>query len=36
MGCHKFLNTKINISWIDAQYECEVVGGYLAEPTTAG
>ena len=36
MGCHKFLDSKLNISWIEAQYECEAVGGYLAEPSTAG
>jgi len=33
LGCYKqrykFLDSKINISWIEAQHECELVGGYL-------
>jgi hypothetical protein len=36
LGCYKFLDAKINMSWVEAQHECEVVGGYLAEPVTTG
>jgi len=34
LGCYKFLDAKINHTWVEAQYDCEQVGGYLAEPTT--
>jgi len=33
LGCYKFLDGKINHTWVEAQYECEQIGGYLAEPT---
>ena len=33
LGCYKFLDSKINMSWVEAQMECEKVGGFLAEPT---
>ena len=32
LECFKFLDAKVNISWVEAQLECEKVGGYLAEP----
>jgi len=32
LGCYKFLESKINMSWVEAQIECEKVGGFLAEP----
>ena len=32
LGCYKFLDSKVNISWVEAQLECEKVGGFLAEP----
>ena len=32
LGCFKFLDSKVNLSWVEAQLECEKVGGYLAEP----
>ena len=31
---NNILYVKVGISWIDAQYECEVIGGFLAEPKT--
>jgi hypothetical protein len=31
-GCFKFLESAINLSWAEAQRECEEIGGYLAEP----
>ena len=34
LGCYKFLDDKINHTWVEALYECEQIGGYLAEPTT--
>ena len=33
LGCYKFLDSKTNMSWVEAQIECEKVGGFLAEPT---
>ena len=34
LGCYKFLDSKVNLSWVEAQLECEKEGGYLAEPIT--
>jgi len=34
LGCYKFLDSKVNLSWVEAQLECEEEGGYLAEPIT--
>jgi len=34
LGCFKFLESKLNLTWVEAQEECEQVGGYLAEPIT--
>ncbi len=31
-GCFKFLESAINLTWSEAQRECEKIGGYLAEP----
>lgn len=35
LGCYKFLDTAVNLSWVVAQQKCESIGGYLAEPLTA-
>jgi hypothetical protein len=34
LGCFKFLETAINLNWLEAQQKCEQIGGYLAEPRT--
>jgi len=34
LGCYKFLYDKAGLMLFDAQYECELLGGYLAEPKT--
>merc|ERR1712227_629809 len=34
LGCYKFLDGKVNLTWVEAQLACEQQGGYLAEPTT--
>jgi hypothetical protein len=34
LGCFKFLETVINLDWLEAQQKCEEIGGYLAEPRT--
>jgi len=34
LGCYKFLKHKTNLTWVDAEEECENIGGYLAEPST--
>ena len=34
LGCYKFLEGKVNLTWVEAQLACEQQGGYLAEPTT--
>ncbi len=34
VGCFKFLETAINLNWLEAQQKCEEIGGYLAEPRT--
>ncbi len=34
LGCFKFLETAINLDWLEAQQKCEEIGGYLAEPRT--
>jgi len=34
LGCFKFLETAINLNWLEAQQKCEEIGGYLAEPRT--
>ena len=34
LGCYKFLEGKVNITWVEAQLACEEQGGYLAEPYT--
>jgi len=35
LGCFKFLDNVVNLSWLAAQQECEAIGGFLAEPKTA-
>ena len=32
LGCYKFLEGKVNLTWVEAQLACEQQGGYLAEP----
>jgi len=32
LGCFKFLDSAVNLTWIEAQLACEKEGGYLAEP----
>jgi hypothetical protein len=34
LGCFKFLETAINLNWLEAQQKCQEIGGYLAEPRT--
>merc|ERR1711962_470506 len=34
LGCYKFLPHKHNLSWVEAEAECDRIGGYLAEPDT--
>jgi len=34
LGCYKFLDSQVNLSWVEAQLACEKAGGYLAEPRT--
>jgi len=34
LGCYKFLDGKVNLTWVEAQLACELQGGYLAEPTS--
>ncbi len=34
LGCFLFLETAINLSWLEAQQKCEDMGGYLAELRT--
>ena len=34
LGCFKFLETQVNLYWVEAQQKCEEIGGYLAEPST--
>ena len=34
LGCYKFLEDKLDLSWVEAQLACEMEGGYLAEPRT--
>jgi hypothetical protein len=34
LGCFKFLETAVNLNWVEAQQKCEEIGGYLAEPRT--
>ena len=34
LGCYKFLDGKVNLTWVEAQLACEQQGGYLAEPTS--
>jgi len=34
LGCFKFLDSSVELSWVEAQFECEKAGGYLAEPKT--
>jgi hypothetical protein len=34
LGCFKFLETTINLDWLEAQQKCQEIGGYLAEPHT--
>ena len=34
LGCYKFLEGKVNLTWVEAQLACEQQGGYLAEPTS--
>jgi hypothetical protein len=31
IGCFKFLETAINLNWLEADQKCEEIGGYLAE-----
>ena len=32
LGCYKFLEGRVNLTWVEAQLACEEAGGYLAEP----
>ena len=32
LGCYKFLEAGVNLTWVEAQQACERAGGYLAEP----
>merc|ERR1719410_1648393 len=32
LGCYKFLEGKVNLTWVEAQLACEQQNGYLAEP----
>ena len=34
LGCYKFLDGKVNLTWVEAQMACEQDGGFLAEPTS--
>jgi len=34
LGCYRFLEGQVNLSWVEAQLACERAGGYLAEPQT--
>ena len=34
-GCFKFLDSAVDLVWVEAQQECQSIGGYLAEPSTA-
>jgi hypothetical protein len=34
LGCFRFLDTAVNLNWVEAQRRCEDIGGYLAEPRT--
>ena len=34
LGCFKFLDSATNLNWVEAQQECQSLGGYLAEPKT--
>ena len=34
LGCYKFLEGKVNLTWVEAQLACEQQGGYLAEPSS--
>ena len=34
LGCYKFLEAGVNLTWVEAQQACEHAGGYLAEPQT--
>ena len=34
LGCYKFLDGKVNLTWVEAQLACEQEGGFLAEPTS--
>ena len=36
LGCFQFLISEVNLNWVEAQQKCESVGGYLAEPLSAG
>jgi hypothetical protein len=35
LGCFKFLESSVNLFWVEAQQKCESIGGYLAEPSDA-
>jgi hypothetical protein len=35
LGCFKFLESSVNLFWVEAQQKCESIGGYLAEPSNA-
>jgi len=35
LGCYKLLESAVNLTWVEAQSECEQIGGYLAEPKTS-
>merc|ERR1712227_547208 len=34
LGCYKFLDGEVNLTWVEAQLACEQEGGFLAEPTS--
>jgi len=36
LGCFKFLVTETRLTWLEAHQKCELIGGYLAEPSNAG
>jgi len=34
LGCFRFLEGRVNLTWVEAQLACEQSGGFLAEPTS--
>ena len=35
LGCFKFLDSAVNLFWVEAQQKCQSIGGNLAEPFNA-